>query len=97
MKKITKKLEDKVLLFGFDQKNACVYSDFLSTSDYYEELHVWDSGKKIKVLKLAMIRGYIFGTDGVLEQQFETVFNPSTGQYVSSWMRDENGKLNDIE
>ncbi len=69
----------------------CVYSDILDLSDYYDGEHVWDKTASVKRLKLHRVKGYLFDGDGNLDQEFESVFNLSTGIYTSGRTRYADG------
>ena len=49
--------------------------------DYYDGEHVWDDAASVKRLKLHRIKGYLFGSNGKLDQEFESIFYLSTGIY----------------
>jgi hypothetical protein len=86
-----RKLKDVAVLVGYNPEGACVYSTALPLSDYWDGEHPWDSDTKIKKLRLEKVRGYLFGSDGELEQEFETVFDPKTGNFKSSWAKHADG------
>src|SRR5262245_19017516 len=79
----TPKIKSTAVLIGYDPDGKCVYSDILDLSDYYDGEHVWDSDASVKKLRLQKVRGYLFNGDGELDQEFESVFDLSTGIYKS--------------
>ncbi len=91
------KLKDKVLLVGYNANGQSVYTDFLSVHKYYDGEHPWDDDTAIKALALKTVHGFIFNDSGVLEQEFESNFNPETGVFESGWQRDEDGVISGNE
>jgi hypothetical protein len=89
----TPKIKSKAVLIGYNSDGRCVYSDIRDLSDYYDGDHVWDSGSKIKRLRLKKVRGFLFNSDGVLQQEFETSFDPTTGRIKASLARYSDGTV----
>jgi hypothetical protein len=79
------------ILIGFNPVGNCVYSDILELSDYYDGEHVWDKAAPVKRLKLQRVKGYLFDADGNLDQEFESVFDLSTGIFSSGRVRYADG------
>lgn len=88
-----RRIRNQAVLVGYDADGSCVYSDLLGLSDYYCGEHVWDDAQTVKELKLRRIRGYLFDAEGVLEQEFESVFSLETGIYSSGYARFADGTL----
>jgi hypothetical protein len=86
-------LRDLAVLIGFNPQGQCVYSAQMPLSDYWDGDHPWDDDKEIMKLQLERVRGYLFGSEGELEQEFESVFNVSTGMFVSGWAKDDEGAV----
>lgn len=80
-------------MIGFDPKGRCVYSHTMDISSYYDGEHVWDSGAKVKKLKLEKVRGYLFDSKGDLFQEFESVFDLRTGAFKSGYARRAGGTI----
>jgi hypothetical protein len=68
-----------------------VYSDILDLSEYYDRQHVWDNAASVKRLRLQRVKGYLFNSDGVLDQEFESVFDLATGVFKSGRTRYADG------
>lgn len=85
---------DTAVLVGFNPEGDCVYSQQMTFYDYYENEHIWDSDTGIQSVRLRKIHGYLFGSDGTLEQEFESYFNLETGIFESGWARFADGTLN---
>jgi hypothetical protein len=81
------------LMIGYNAEGRCVYSSSMSIHEYWDGEHVWDEEEGVRALGLAGIRGYLFGEDGELLQEFETKFNANTGSYISGWVRHSDGSL----
>ena len=79
----TPRIKSTAVLVGYNREGRCVYSDILDLSDYYDGEHVWDKATSVKRLKLQRVKGYLFDADGNLDQEFESVFDISTGSYKS--------------
>jgi hypothetical protein len=86
-------LKDCAILIGYDLNDKCIYSEGLSICDYYDGTHLWDEAKNVKKMKLRKLRGYLFNSKGVLEQEFVSVFNLETGIYESGQTRFEDGTI----
>lgn len=89
----TPRIKSTAVLIGYSDKGKCVYSDILDLSDYYDGEHVWDSSTSVKRLKLLKLKGYLFNSDGVLDQEFESNFDLSTGIYKSGYARFSDGTI----
>lgn len=87
----TPRIKSKAVLIGYDADGCCVYSDILDLSDYYDGEHVWDKVATVQHLKLQRLRGYLFDGDGKLDQEFESVFDLSTGVFSSGRTRYADG------
>jgi hypothetical protein len=89
----TPKIKSKAVLIGYDPDGKCVYSDILDLSDYYDGEHVWDRGASVKRLRLQRVIGFLFDSRGVLTQEFESVFDLTTGVYKNGQRRYADGKV----
>ena len=87
----TPKIRSTAVLIGYNPNGDCVYSDILDLSDYYDGEHVWDKAVSIKRLKLHRVKGYLFDADGKLQQEFESLFDLSSGIYTSGRTRYADG------
>lgn len=87
----TPRIKSTAVLIGYNPDGQCVYSDILDLSDYYDGQHVWDKGASVKRLKLQRVKGYLFDGDGNLDQEFERVFDLSTGVFKSGRARYADG------
>jgi len=87
----TPRIKSTAVLVGYDPDGRCVYSDILDLSKYYDGEHVWDKAASVKRLKLQRIKGYLFDGDGNLDQEFESVFELSTGIFKSGRTRYADG------
>jgi hypothetical protein len=90
---ITPKIISKAVLIGYDPDDMCIYSDILDLSDYYDGEHVWDKGESVKQLRLQRVKGFIFDSKGILDQEFESIFDLSTGIYKSGYTRYADGTV----
>ena len=75
------KIKSTAVLIGYDPDSRCAYSEILGLSDYYDRERVWDKAASVNGLKLQRVIGYLFDSDGKLDQEFESVFDVSTGVY----------------
>jgi hypothetical protein len=89
----TPRLKSTAVLIGYDPDGKCVYSDVIELSDYYDGEHVWDTGASVKRLRMQRVKGYLFDTDGTLEQEFESEFDLTTGVYKSGYARFADGTV----
>jgi hypothetical protein len=89
----TPKIKGMAILIGYNPEGKCVYSDILDLSDYYDGEHVWDKSQSVKRLKLQKVKGYLFDWDGNLDQEFESVFDLTTGIYKSGDCRFADGTV----
>ena len=89
------KIRDTAVLVGLSPEGKCVYSELLPLGEYWDGDHVWDSGTKVKKIRLAKLKGLLFGSSGELLQEFESVFDLRTGIYKKGWRRDEEGLQED--
>jgi hypothetical protein len=87
----TPRIKSTAVLIGYNSSGRCVYSEVLDLSDYYDGEHVWDKAASIKRLKLKLVKGYLFDANGNLDQEFESVFDLSTGTYKSGRTRYADG------
>lgn len=78
---------------GFNPEGNCVYSDILPLSDYYDKEHVWDRSASIRELQLHRVKGFLFDEQGTLSQEFETVFDVTTGSYQESLAKFADGTV----
>ena len=81
------------ILIGYDPAGKCIYSESLDLSDYYDGMHVWDKGENVKKMRLQRMKGFLFNSDGVLDQEFESVFDWETGEYKSGNARFADGTV----
>jgi hypothetical protein len=89
----TLRIRSKAVLIGYDPEGNCVYSDIIDLSDYYDGEHVWDESEPVKRLRLQKMRGFLFDDDGVLAQEFESVFDLNTGIYNTGFARFADGTV----
>lgn len=89
----TPRIKSTAILIGFSADGRCVYSEILSIHDYYDNEHVWDRAVSAKKLKLQRIRGYLFNEKGLIDQEFESEFDPATGKYKSGISRHADGTV----
>jgi hypothetical protein len=87
----TPKLKSTAVLIGYNPDGKCVYSDIVDLSDYYDGEHVWDRDALVKRLKLQRVKGYLFDSAGNLDQEFESIFDLSTGVFKSGHIRYADG------
>jgi hypothetical protein len=86
-------IKSTAILIGTDPEGKCVYSEILDLGDYYEGLHFWDNAKAVKKLRLSKMKGYLFNSKGVLDQEFESIFDLETGIYKSGQARFADGTV----
>jgi hypothetical protein len=89
----TPRIKSTAILIGYNPDGRCVYSDILNLSDYYDGEHVWDKAAAVKRLKLQRVKGYLFDAKGNLDQEFESVFDLSTGIFKSGQTRYADGTV----
>ena len=82
---------DKAVLIGYNPEGQCIYSEIIEFGDYYDGEHVWDDGETVKKLRLQKVRGFLFDSSGELSQEFESIFDLSTGIYRSGYARFADG------
>lgn len=87
------KIKDKAILIGYSPEGQCVYSEIMTLSHYYDGEHVWDSSDQIKKLRLQSMKGFLFNSTAQLDQEFESVFDLTTGIYKSGFSRFADGTL----
>ena len=87
------KIRSKAILIGYDPEGNCIYSEALDLSDYYDAQHVWDKGANVKKMRLQRMKGYLFDSEGVLDQEFESVFDLETGIYKTGSARLADGTV----
>jgi hypothetical protein len=86
-----RKLKDVAVLIGYNPEGVCVYSAMHSLTSYWDGNHPWDSDSEIVLLRLERVHGYLFNSEGELQQEFETSFDSATGNLKSSWARHLDG------
>jgi len=89
----TPKIKSRAVLIGYDPDGKCVYSDIIDLSEYYDGEHVWDKSGPVKRLKLQKVRGFLFDSKGVLSQEFESIFDLTTGIFKSGYARFSDGTV----
>ena len=82
---------DKAILIGYAPDGECVYNAAIALEKYYDSEHPWDSSDQVKALRLHRLHGYLFGTDGVLDQEFESIFDLVSGIFLKGWARHSDG------
>ena len=70
-----------------------VYSEIRDLSDYDNCQHPWEKSESVKRLKLHRLKGYLFDAEGILDHEFESVFDLTTGIYESGYSRFADGTL----
>jgi hypothetical protein len=90
-----RKIKSTAVLIGLSPEGKCVYSEIIPVDEYWDGEHVWDTAKGIKRVRLATLKGFLFGSDGTLLQEFESRFNLSTGEYAGGWNRHADGTMNE--
>ena len=93
MKSKALKIRSTAILIGYDPEGNCIYSEALDLGDYYDDLHVWDKGENVKKMRLQRMKGYLFNSEGVLDQEFESVFDLETGIYKTGSARFADGTV----
>lgn len=84
---------DTAILVGFNPEGDCVYSEKMELADYYDREHIWDTDSGVKKYRIRRIHGFLFGAEGILEQEFESIFNLETGVYEQGRARFSDGTL----
>jgi hypothetical protein len=84
-------IRDTAILVGYNPEGTCVYSTQLPLHEYWDGDHVWDSGEGVKGLRLERIKGFLFGSEGELFQEFESIFDVLSGSYKSGWAKHDDG------
>ena len=87
------RIKGKAVLIGYDPEGKCVYSDILDLPDYYDGDHVWDRGEPVMKLRLHKVVGFLFDSEGILDQEFESIFDLKTGSYKSGFARFADGSV----
>lgn len=87
------KIKSTAILIGYNSDGKCVYSTIVDLSDYYDGEHVWDKSAMVKRLKLQRLKGFLFDSNGTLDQEFESVFDLTTGIYKSGSARYADGTI----
>jgi hypothetical protein len=90
-------IKGTVILIGTDANGGCVFSEMLPVLEYYERIHLWDDPGKVKRLKLANLKGYVFAPSGVLDQEFDTAFDAKTGGYQKCRTRFADGTIQESQ
>jgi hypothetical protein len=93
MKSKALKIRSTAILIGYDPEGNCIYSEALDLGDYYDGLHVWDKDANVKKMRLLRMKGYLFTSEGVLDQEFESIFDLETGIYKTGSARFADGTL----
>ncbi len=78
---MSRSITDTAILIGFSPEGTCVYSEVIPLHEYWDGEHVWDSGEKIIELRLRKLKGFLFGPEGELLEEFESVFDIARGRY----------------
>jgi hypothetical protein len=89
----TPKIKSKAVLIGYDPDGKCVYSDILDLSEHYDGEHVWDRSGPVRRLRLQKVRGFLFDSKGVLSQEFESIFDLTTGIFKTGYSRFADGTV----
>ncbi len=87
----TPRIKSTAVLIGYDSTGSCVYSEIIDIHDYYDGEHVWDDSERILQLKLHRVRGYLFNSKGVLDQEFTSIFDNKSGAYLGGHTRYADG------
>jgi hypothetical protein len=85
------RIKSTAVLIGTDASGRCVYSEIIDIHDYYDGEHVWDDPVKVKRLRLQNVKGFLFASNGTLDQEFQTTFDTATGEIVASRLRFADG------
>lgn len=93
MKSKPLKIKSRAILIGYDPEGNCVYSEALELSKYYDGVHVWDKADNVKKMRLQKMKGYLFDSEGILDQEFESVFNLETGIFKTGSARFADGTM----
>jgi hypothetical protein len=90
------RITGQAVVIGYNPQGRCVYSEILDLSDYYDGDHVWDSGEAVRELQLQRVKGYLFDDDGQLDQEFESIFDLSTGIFQRGTVRYADGTYREL-
>jgi hypothetical protein len=93
MKSKALKTRSTAILIGYDPEGNCIYSEALDRGDYDDGARVWDKGENVKKMRLQRMKGYLFNSEGVLDQEFESVFDFETGIYKTGSARFADGTV----
>jgi hypothetical protein len=93
MKSKNLKIKNNVILIGYNKEDKCIYSEATCVDEYYDGTHLWDDNKNVKKIELYKLKGYIFNSNGVLEQEFVSVFDLETGCYKSGESKFSDGTI----
>ncbi len=85
------RVKSTAVLIGYNADGRCVYSEIIDIHDYYDAEHIWDQPARIKRLKLEKVRGFLFRSDGELDQEFESNIDIRTGTYAGGSVRCADG------
>ncbi|HSC81826.1 MAG TPA: hypothetical protein VLC08_15815 [Chitinolyticbacter sp.] len=88
-------ISDKVIIIGYNPEGVCVYSASMPWGKYYDGDHPWDDNEEVKQLRLQKVHGYLFDSDGALEQEFESQFDVESGFYSKGWAKFADGTFNE--
>lgn len=92
-KKEPRSITNRAILIGYDPEGGCVYNASMPLDEYFDGEHPWDSGAQVKALRLYKVHGYLFGSEGELEQEFESTFDLETGIFTKGWARRADGTV----
>lgn len=86
-------IKECAILIGYDPEGHCIYSDARDLSEYYDGEHVWDSDEKVREMRLQKVKGYLFNSEGTLDQEFESIFDLETGIYKTGYAQFADGTI----
>jgi hypothetical protein len=84
-------IADTAILIGWSPDGRCVYSAAIPLDEYWDGEHAWDSDVGVKTLRLEKLRGFLFNTEGLLIQEFESNFDLDSGRFKGGWTKHEDG------
>lgn len=91
----TPRIKDTAIMIGYDESNNHVYSEAIDILEYYDGEHLWDDPKKIMKIKMKKLIGYLFDHKGKLNQEFRNEFDLTTGECLRTWVRFDDGTINE--
>jgi hypothetical protein len=71
-------------LVGYNSNGRVVYEEVLPIGEYYDGEHQWDTTEGVLNLRLTLLKGKLYESDGHIFQEFETAFSETTGKYIGS-------------